>query len=127
MRVVRSWLPVILWAAIILSASNDQFASGESQGWLSRMFGHEISAGVNVVIRKLGHLTAYAILAALAWRAERRLAIALAVAAIVAISDEMKQSTTLLRSGSPWDVLLDLFGAWLGTLAGKRVWKSTSG
>lgn len=122
MRLVRSWLPVVLWAALILSASNDSFSSAESQGWLSDLFG-PTSFELNVIIRKLGHVVVYAILGALAWRAERKLAIAIAVAALVAVTDEVKQSLTLYRTGSPWDVLLDLFGAWLGTLAAKRIWK----
>lgn len=127
MRLVRAWLPVILWAALILSASNDSFASGESKSWLVEFFGREVPEAINIVVRKFGHIAVYAVLGILAWRAERRLVIAMAVAAIVAIADEAKQSTTILRSGSPWDVLLDVFGAWLGTIAGRRVWKNMSG
>ncbi|HEV7764785.1 MAG TPA: VanZ family protein [Thermoanaerobaculia bacterium] len=120
MRLVRTWLPVLLWAAIILSASNDTFSSGNSQSWLSTIFGREAAHALNVVVRKLGHVLVYAILGILAWRADRRMIVALAVAAIVAILDETKQSMTLLRTGSPWDVLLDLAGAWLGVTAARR-------
>jgi len=122
MRVLRSWLPVVLWAAVILSASNDHFSSHETASWLSPFFGEGLYI-LNVAIRKLAHVVVYAILGALAWRAERRLLIAMVVGALVAITDEAKQSTTLLRSGSPWDVLLDLCGAWLGTLVARRAWK----
>jgi VanZ family protein len=114
MRLVRLWLPVILWAAVILSASNDSFSVHHSGGWLRRIFGREVPFTVHVAIRKSAHLLEYAILGALAWRADRRLAVALAVAALVAITDETRQSFTVSRTGSPWDVLLDISGGSVG-------------
>jgi len=123
MRRTWLWLPVILWAAVILSASNDGFSASESAGWLERLFGHSMPHWLNVAIRKTGHVVVYGILAALAWRAERRVAIAMAVAALVAIADEYSQGLTATRTGSPWDVVLDLLGAaiavaWLRRLSG---------
>lgn len=126
MRFVRTWLPVILWSALILSASNDRFSSVESRGWLASIVGPEMADALNITIRKLGHVIAYAILGILAWRADRRMVVAIAVALIVAVTDETRQSMTLLRTGSPWDVLLDVAGAWLGMMAAKRMWRGAS-
>jgi VanZ family protein len=111
---LKSWLPVIVWAAIILSASSDTFSSNHSQSWLTTILGHGISHSVNIAIRKLGHLVAYGILGALAFRADRRILVAVAIALLIASIDEWQQSMTLQRTGTPWDVMLDLCGAWLG-------------
>jgi VanZ family protein len=111
MRRTLLWLPVILWAAIILSAANDSFSSDESRGWLATIFGREMPYIVNFAVRKGGHLVAYGLLGMLAWRAEKRIAVAMFVALLVAVTDEYRQGLTATRTGSPWDVLLDLCGA----------------
>jgi VanZ family protein len=121
MRLVKLWLPLILWAAVILSASNDTFSSSHSQSWLTTLLGGEVSAALNIAVRKLGHLFAYGILGALAWRADRRILVAVVVALLVAATDEWQQSRTLLRTGTPWDVLLDLCGAWLGIVTMRKL------
>lgn len=123
MRLVKLWLPVILWAAIILSASSDSFSSTQSQGWLSRLLGREVPYELNIAFRKLGHILAYAILGALAWRANRRVTVAIAIALLVAMTDEWHQSLIASRTGTPWDVVLDGVGAWLGIIGATRVAK----
>ena len=120
MRFVKSWLPVIVWAAVILSASTDSFSSSHSYGWLAAILGPELAIALNITVRKLGHVIAYAILGILGWRVDRRMAVAIAVAVIVAVTDETRQSMTLTRTGSPWDVLLDVTSAWLGVMAIRR-------
>jgi hypothetical protein len=57
----------------------------------------------------------------LAHRADRRLFVAIGIAVLVAITDETRQSLTLTRTGSPWDVLLDGLSAWLGILVMMRM------
>jgi VanZ family protein len=121
MRFVKSCLPVIVWAAVILSASTDTFSSSHSYGWLATIIGPEMAIALNITIRKLGHVVAYAILGLLGWRADRRMAVAVAIAVIVAITDETRQSMTLMRTGSPWDVLLDGTSAWLAIMTIRRV------
>jgi hypothetical protein len=111
MGVVKAWLPVVLWAAVILLASDDSFSDEHSREWLEIVLGEGVPEIWNFAVRKLAHVVEYAILAALAWRAARRATVAIAVAAIVAIADETLQSFSMSRSGSPWDVLLDLTGA----------------
>lgn len=120
MRLVKLWLPVLVWAGVILSASDDSFSSGQSQGWLARLFGGEVPYGLNFTIRKLGHIVAYGILGALAWRANRRFTVAIAVTLIVAVTDEWRQSLTLTRTGTAWDVVLDVAGGWLGMVMTAR-------
>jgi VanZ family protein len=116
MRLVKLWLPVVIWAAIILSASNDSFSADETGSFLDRLFGRPMPWAVNVAIRKGGHLLAYGILGALAFRADRRLAVAFGVVLLVAAADEFSQGMTLTRTGSIWDVLLDLAGAVLAVI-----------
>ncbi|MDP9192455.1 MAG: VanZ family protein [Acidobacteriota bacterium] len=121
MRFVRTWLPVIVWSAVIFSASTDSFSSIESRGWLASIAGPEMAGALNIAIRKLGHVVVYAILGILAWRADRRMIVAIAIALIVAVTDETRQSMARLRTGSPWDVLLDGLSAWFGILVVTRM------
>ncbi|HYI09113.1 MAG TPA: VanZ family protein [Thermoanaerobaculia bacterium] len=111
MRLLKLWLPVILWAAVILSSSNDAFSSDHSGEWLEILFGPGVPDFANYLFRKATHLVVYGILGALAWRADRRRFVALALCLLVASADEWRQSETAARSGSAWDVLLDLIGA----------------
>jgi VanZ family protein len=112
LRFLSSWLPVILWAALILSAANDQFSDEQTAGWLDRLFGSAPRI-VNVTVRKGGHVVAYAVLALLAWRARPRLVAAMLIVLAVAITDESMQAMTYTREGSPYDVLLDACGGLL--------------
>lgn len=87
-----------------------------------------------VVLRKLGHFSGYAALAASwAWTLHPRLGLsrALRLAALIsigyAISDEYHQSFVEGRHGSPVDVLIDSAGALtaLGVVSGVH-WRRTS-
>jgi VanZ family protein len=120
MRLAKLWLPVVLWAALILSASNDSFSSHESRGWLENFLGHDFPELVNHAVRKAGHVFFYGVLGALAFRADRRLFAALGVVALVASVDEYRQSLTSLRTGTSWDVMLDVCSALLVILAIRR-------
>ena len=120
MRLAKLWLPVVIWAALILSASNDSFSEAKSRGWLSHIFG-EVPYAVNFVVRKAGHVVSYGLLGALAYRADRRIAIALGIVLLVASTDEYRQALTRTRSGSGWDVLLDLSGALMAIIVMHRV------
>lgn len=105
---------------MILWASTDSFSSGQSRGWLSWLLGREVAYEVNIAVRKLGHIVAYAILGALAWRADRRMAVGIAVVLFVAVTDEWRQSLTLTRTGTAWDVLLDGVGGWVGIMGARK-------
>ncbi len=112
---------------MILAASNDLF-SGAHTGSLLRtaleaIFGSISTPTFETVhfsIRKLSHLTEYAILGALLFRAFRAgkpgwlltwARNALIVASLIAIVDELHQSTVPSRSGSAVDVAIDVGGA----------------
>ena len=110
MRFLKYWLPVLLWAAIILSAANDEFSEKKTEGWLERTFGR-LRPEVNAMVRKSAHVAEYAILALLAWRARRTWAVPLLICLLVASADETLQGRTATRTGSPRDVGLDMCGA----------------
>lgn len=124
---IRYWLPVVLWASLILAASSNLFAARETgvtlasiiRAILGRDLSPELFAAMHFTIRKAAHLIEYAILGALALRAFRQqtpwtwrhAAAAVALAACVAIADEAHQSTLPSRTGTPADVAIDLAGA----------------
>jgi VanZ family protein len=111
MKIVNQWAPVILWSALILSASNDAFSASHTSAWLDSLFGRPLPEVVHIGVRKLAHITEYSILALLAWRAAERRWVALLIVLLVAAADETLQSRTLHRTGTPWDTLLDVCAA----------------
>ena len=75
----------------------------------------------DIVLRKLAHLTEYALLFLL-WvfalhRTPRRRRLAAAIAIAYAVSDELHQTTVAGRHGSPVDVLIDSAGVAIAALA----------
>ncbi len=95
---------------------------------LLRWFNPTVSAGtielVQFVVRKMAHVTEYAVLAWLIWRARRRpmrgdlrpwgwseAAFALGLTVLFAASDEWHQSFIPSREGRARDVLIDTAGA----------------
>jgi VanZ family protein len=81
---------------------------------------------IQFLVRKSAHLAVYATLSALWFRAQRGprsgwqpswALPALLVSMLVALGDEFHQSFVPSREGSPWDVLLDGFGAFLAQAA----------
>jgi hypothetical protein len=124
-RLLKQWLPVVLWAGLILSSANDHFSAEHSGGWLTRIFG-EVPYAVHVAVRKLTNVVVYAVLAALVWRADRRWVVVMGVALVVACVDEWLQSRAMNRTGTAWDVLLDLCAAGLAFIALQRFYNSSS-
>jgi VanZ family protein len=143
---VKLWMPVILWIALIFIGSTDILSSEHTSRflvpflrWLDPQITWATLFTVQTLIRKLGHLTEYAILAALLWRALRsgtawkwKMSIVFAVAwagcAIFAASDEFHQSFVPSRTSSLHDVIIDVCGALIGlticiALASRRVLK----
>ena len=99
------WVPPILVMALIFALSSMP-ADQEDHGTLY------------VISRKLAHFAEYALLAALWWRAlltklphRRSLALALAIAVLYAVTDELHQTLVSGRAGRPLDVGIDTFGA----------------
>jgi VanZ family protein len=133
---VRYWLPVLVWMWIIFSASSDRFSFHHSSRiigplvhWLLPHLSDEAVHAIVVTVRKYAHLTEYAVLALLLWRALRRppradappwrwskAALVLALIALYAASDEFHQAFVPSREGCVSDVLLDTAGGALALL-----------
>jgi len=130
------WVPVLVWMGVIFSASSDgmsfQHTSriiGPLVQWLFPQLSDETVHAIVVCVRKCAHLTEYAALALLLWRALRKppaaesrrwqwptAGLALALVALYATSDEIHQAFVPSREGSVRDVLLDTLGGTLGLL-----------
>ena len=131
---LKYWLPVLLWMAVIFSASTDAGSSQQTSRfirpilrWLFPQASDTTIDQMQFVIRKGGHMTEYAVLAGLLWRARCQPApeelrpgpgaaalFAWLVATLYACSDELHQYFVASRQASVGDVLLDSAGAALG-------------
>lgn len=105
---------IFIGSTDLLSAEHTSRFIGPFLHWFAPNFSDATIGTVQLVVRKCGHLTEYAVLAVLLYRALRRFAPALIVAAIYAAFDEFHQSFVASRTASAWDVAIDCFGAFLG-------------
>ena len=107
-RTISLWLPVVAWAALIFALSSVPSLSSGLGGW-------------DYVLRKCAHVTEYAVLAALLYRAlERELPAFLGTVAYAA-TDEFHQHFVRGRHASTVDVAIDAVGAMIGLLAWARL------
>jgi VanZ family protein len=128
----KAWLPVIVWGMLMVAGSTD-LLSGEQTSrfitpfllWLDPHMSYRTIEMVHILIRKMGHIIEYAVLAILLWRAFRRgthgqvnLSILFMIVSVAcslfAIGDEWHQSFVPSRTPSARDVLIDLAGALIG-------------
>jgi VanZ family protein len=107
-RALTLWLPVVAWAAVIFAFSAVPSLSTGLGTW-------------DTVLRKGAHITEYAILGALLYRALRREQVALAAGIAYAATDEFHQHFVRGRHGSPVDVAIDAVGVTLGMLVWLRL------
>src|ERR1051325_8062067 len=77
-RFLRHWLPVLVWMALIFVGSTDVMSAEQTSRiiapllrWLKPNISVEAIAQVQFFVRKGAHLSEYAILALLLWRALR--------------------------------------------------------
>jgi VanZ family protein len=131
-RFLKYWLPILAWLGLIFIGSTDLLSAEHTSriiGPILRWFNPDVSAEtiarIQFFVRKAGHLTEYAILAMLLWRAlgsgtrwQMKMSILFLVAAlacaIFAIGDEFHQSFVPSRTASPMDVMIDTCGALVG-------------
>ena len=131
MSTIKHWWSVGAWMSVIFLFSTELFSGTNTTSFLQPILSSllpDVSADqietIHLIIRKLGHWGEYFILAILSIRAlhadspaqsrRRRLASAIAIAALYAASDEWHQSFVPSRSASVVDVLIDCFGAMCG-------------
>jgi len=131
---LKHWLPVLIWLGVIFLGSTDMLSAEHTTRflvpflrWIDPQISFATLNAIQLGIRKLGHLTEYAILAMLLWRALRsgtrwqmKMSILFLVAAlasaIFAASDEFHQSFVPSRTASRNDVMIDICGALIGLL-----------
>jgi VanZ family protein len=102
-RLVTVWLPVVVWAGVIFTFSSIPGLGTDLGVW-------------DTILRKLAHVTEYAILGALLLRALGRELAAFALGLGYAITDEIHQHFVQGRHGAPLDVAIDAGGLLLGIL-----------
>lgn len=124
---LRVWWPVLVWAALISVFSTDFFSWQHTSRivvplikWLFPSFNpHQINE-IHTLIRKSAHFTEYFVFCVLlfrsirgartGWRWSWGLA-ALLIAAGYSVLDEVHQAFVASRTASPYDSMLDTFGA----------------
>ena len=131
---VKYWMPVIAWMVLIFLGSTDVLSAEHTSRflvpflrWLNPQISLAALADIQFMIRKLGHLTEYGILAILFWRALRAgtlwttktwilFAVTALGCAIFAASDEFHQAFVPSRTSSTHDVMIDICGALTGLM-----------
>ena len=129
---LKYWLPVLIWLCVIFVGSTDVLSAEQTSRflepflrWLKPDISSETFAQIHFFVRKLGHMSEYALLAIFLWRALRRganlrvkmsilVVVVWFVCAILAATDEFHQSFIPSRTASPSDVMVDICGALVG-------------
>ena len=134
---LATWAPPILWLTVVLAMSSAEFSAENTHGvlhplfaWLMPWLTPEHIGFLHGLARKGAHLSEYAILAALWFRAfahggaSRPAAAwwALAVSVVCAAVDETRQSFVPSRTGSAGDVLIDTVGAAIALVPARLGW-----
>ena len=113
-RGFRAWAPIVLWAAVIFAFSSIPSLSSGLGTW-------------DLILRKIAHLSEYAILGALLLRAIQRPAVAILAGALYAVTDEVHQHFVRGRHAAWYDVLIDTVGVAIGVLAWSRLRRGKDG
>lgn len=125
-RHLIAYAPLFIWIGVIFywssgAGSLEQTSRfiGPLLAWLFPATSPEMLAAYHGYIRKFAHFAAYFVLGALAFRAfltsrlsSRSVLVirVLSLVMVVAVLDEVNQSFNPARTGSPFDVLIDLAG-----------------
>jgi VanZ family protein len=133
---LKYWLPLLIWVGVIFVGSTSVMSAEHTSRyivpflfWLKPGMSPKTIWIILVVARKCAHVTEYAVLALLLWRALRSVPLlrtrtsivfgaVLLGCALFAASDEFHQMFVKSRTPSVRDVLLDVTGALLGLLIG---------
>jgi VanZ family protein len=140
---LKYWLLPLIWMVVIFSASGDSHSFQHSSrilgpllNWLFPNLAQDKVDAIVTGVRKCAHLTEYAVLAFLFWRALRRpvkrdprswswrqAGAAVLLVAVYASTDEFHQRFVPSRDASVRDVLIDTTGAILGMLLLRAIWQ----
>jgi VanZ family protein len=133
---LKYWLPLSIWLSVIFVGSTNLMSAEHTSRfvvpfllWLKPGMSPHTIWVILVVMRKCAHVTEYAVLALLLWRALRSIPILRAkmlmvfgavvlACALFAATDEFHQTFVKSRTPSVRDMLLDVTGALLGLLIG---------
>src|SRR5204863_8937844 len=133
---LKYWLPLLIWLGVIFVGSTSVMSAEHTSRyivpfllWLKPGMSPGAIWTILVVARKCAHVTEYAILALLLWRAVRSgpalhmkmpplFGAVLLASALFAARYEFHQSFVKSRTPSVRDVLLDVAGAFLGLSIG---------
>ena len=131
---LKYWLPLLVWLGVIFLGSTSLMSAEHTSRlivpillWLKPGMSPKTIWIILVIMRKCAHVSEYAILALLLWRALRSgptlrtklptlFSAVLLACAVFAASDEFHQSFVKSRTPSVGDVLLDVVGALFGLL-----------
>jgi VanZ family protein len=132
---VKYWVPVLIWMAVIFTASCDSHSAAHSSyivepllHWLFPKMPQDKIDVLHHLIRKCAHLTEYAILAMLLWRALHlsknklpdwswpKVGGTLLLVFLYASSDEFHQRYVPTRTPLVSDVFIDTAGGAVGLL-----------
>jgi VanZ family protein len=130
---ILAWLWVVCWGGMIWVFGGDAFSFSDTNDaimpwldWLTGNLDWRTRYQIFVAIRKSAHLIEYAILALLTFRAallaarRTRLAtagwVALFIVTSLATADEARQAFSPVRTGSPYDILIDVSGGLIAVL-----------
>jgi VanZ family protein len=105
---LSAWLPVVAWAAVIFAFSSVPSLGTDLGTW-------------DTILRKLAHVVEFAILGVLLARAVRSPSLAVGLATLYAVSDEIHQTFVDGRVGAPLDVGIDALGALVGVVTWERL------
>ena len=107
-RLLTVWVPVLVWAGVIFAFSSIPHLSTGLGTW-------------DTILRKGAHITEYAVLGGLLYRALSREALALAAGIAYAATDELHQHFIRGRHASPVDVAIDAVGVAVGMVVWLRL------
>lgn len=133
---LKYWLPLLIWLGVIFVGSTNLMSAEHTSRyivpfllWLKPGMSPKTIWIILVIVRKCAHVTEYAILALLLWRALRSVpalcnktsilfGAVLFGCAVFAATDEFHQTFVKSRTPSIRDVFLDVAGALAGLLIG---------
>jgi VanZ family protein len=136
---LKYWLPLLIWLGVIFVGSTNVTSAEHTSRYIGP-FLLWVKPGISpmtiwtivILARKCAHVSEYAVLALLLWRALRSVpalrtktfivfCAVLVGCAVVAAGDEFHQTFVKSRSPSVRDALLDVAGALVGLFIGANV------